>query len=228
MKRYLPFLMLLLPLLLVGCGDSEDIPLNSGSKAPVTSPVAATSASLEGKYKVLEKPLQGLSDSTPNMVEFFWFGCPHCYNLDPLVQQFKQDNSGFDFILIPAAPNPRWEIEARLYYAMEQLNVVTSHFSAVFKLYADLREAKRFPSMDELAALMADAGVTTQQLEESMASAAVDEKIARSKRLFDQADLTGVPTLIVNGKYQLDLGGLDPKAFVADFNQTLQALGKME
>lgn len=77
-----------------------------------------------------------------------------------------------------------------------------------------------------MAALFADAGVSESDLESSMNSEQVSERIALSKRLFDQSELTGVPSLIINGQYQLDFAKLDPDSFAQDFMQTIQALGK--
>ncbi|MCW8907647.1 MAG: DsbA family protein [Sedimenticola sp.] len=227
MKQWLLIAILAAGLILTGCDNSSEIPRPAAPEQ--TSQAQPTSTdSLEGKYKLLSSPLpdQDLAEGKPYLVEFFWFGCPHCYSLEPLASAFKQKHPDFQFVTMPAAPNKRWEIEARIYYAMEALGVRDSHYDQVFKLYADKRNEKRYPTLDEVAALFSNAGVSRSDLEQSMNSGPVSEKIALSQRLFDQAELTGVPSLIINGKYQLDFNGLDDENFAQDFMQTIIDLGK--
>lgn len=229
MKNWLIIAALAAGLMLSGCDNSSEIPRDDSSQqASQAQPQSPAADPLAGKYKLLSNPLpdQELADGKPYLVEFFWFGCPHCYSLEPLASAFKQQHPDFRFVTMPAAPNKRWEVEARIYYAMEALGVRDSHYDQVFKLYADKREEKRYPTLDEVAALFSDAGISRSDLEQSMNSGQVSEKIALSKRLFDQAELTGVPSLIINGKYQLDFGGLDEQNFARDFMQTIIELGK--
>ncbi|WP_260294523.1 thiol:disulfide interchange protein DsbA/DsbL [Sedimenticola hydrogenitrophicus] len=227
MKKFLlASLALTLTMALTGCDSGSEIPKPNPGKQSAQAERVVDIA--QDKYKLLKAPLPSaeLGGTEPYVVEFFWFGCPHCYSLEPLVKAFRQNNQDIQFITIPAAPNQRWEIEARIYYAMEALGVRDSHYDRVFQLYADMRNEKRYPTLDEVAALFGDKGVTKEALEQAMGSAAVSTLIERSKRLFDQAELTGVPALIVNGKYQLDFAKLDSKAFAEDFMQTIRALGE--
>lgn len=228
MKKWLLLAIIATGLILSGCDNSSEIPRSTpADQASSSQDETPTADSLSGKYKLLSNPLpdQELANEKPYVVEFFWFGCPHCYSLEPLASAFRQQHPDFRFITMPAAPNKRWEVEARIYYAMEALGVRDSHYDQVFKLYADKRNEKRYPTLDEVAALFDSTGVSLADLEQSMDSAPVSEKIALSKRLFEQAELTGVPSLIVNGKYLLDFGGLDEKEFARDFMQTILDLG---
>ncbi len=223
MKKFL--LIASLALTLLGCDSSSDIPQSGpGSQTSQSAPAADIT---QGKYSLLKIPFAAdeLNATKPYVVEFFWFGCPHCYSLEPLVKAFRQSHPEIQFITLPAAPNQRWEIEARIYYAMEALGIRDSHFDRVFQLYADMRNEKRYPTLDEVAGLFSDAGISKADLEERMNSEQVSEHIERSKRLFDQAELTGVPALIINGKYQLDFARLDGDQLAEDFMQTIVALG---
>ncbi|PLX63475.1 thiol:disulfide interchange protein DsbA/DsbL [Sedimenticola selenatireducens] len=224
MKKYL--LIASLGLALLGCDNGTQVPKPEPCKQTSLTETAVDIA--QDKYTLLKTPLptDELGASAPYVVEFFWFGCPHCYSLEPLVKAFRQDNQDIQFITIPAAPNQRWEIEARIYYAMEALGVKESHYDRVFKIYADKRNEKRYPTLDEVADLFSDAGITREALEQQMNSQEVSILIERSRRLFDQAELTGVPALIINGKYQLEFAKLDGEQFAKDFMQTIRALGE--
>ena len=226
MKKSLTIAVLTLGLLLSGCDNSTEAP--NTTPTDKLSQAEAKVDITEGKYTQLKSPLptDELAAAKPYLVEFFWFGCPHCYNLEPLAKAFKQNNKDFHYIMMPAAPNKRWEIEARIFYAMEALGIRDSHFDQVFKLYADIRNEKRYPTLDEVVNLFSDAGVSKADFETSMNSEETSLQIERSKRLFDQAELTGVPSLIINGKYQLDFSKLDSTNFAGDFMQTILALGK--
>ncbi len=225
MKKILFIAVLAVSMILAGCDNTAQTPTPSDQLSQTAQPASDPTA---GKFTPLKAPLpsEELTDKKPYVVEFFWFGCPHCYSLEPLAKAFKQANPGFQFIMMPAAPNKRWEIEARLYYAMEALGVKESHFDQVFKLYADKREEKRYPTLDEIVSLMSDAVITKESLETTMNSEEVSVQIERSKRFFDQAELTGVPSLIINGKYLLEFSKLDGENFAADFMQTILALGQ--
>lgn len=228
MKKSLLIVALTLLAILTGCDNSTEPPaptdqLNQLNKSeqPVNDPT-------EGKYATLKSPLpsEELASQKTYLVEFFWFGCPHCYSLEPLTKAFKQENPDFQFIMIPAAPNSRWEIEARLFYAMEALGIKDALIDRVFKLYADKRNEKRYPTLDEVVSLMDQQGITREALEASMNSDEVSIQIERSKKFFDQAELTGVPSLIINGKYQLEFAKLNSENFAKDFMQTILLLGK--
>ncbi len=225
MKQWLLIGLLTMPLLLTGCDSGSEI--TPPGSTPSSTQNVTTPDPVEGKYTLLKSPFtdQELGANKPYLVEFFWFGCPHCYSLEPLATAFKQQHPDFQFITIPAAPNKRWEQEARLYYAMEELGVQDSHFSQVFQLYADKREQKRFPTLEEVSALFSAQGIDSRTLAESMNSPAVSKKIELSKRLFNQAELTGVPSIIVNGKYFVDFSKLEAKNFSEDFMKTILTLG---
>jgi thiol:disulfide interchange protein DsbA len=225
MKKGLLIAVLTLLIFLTGCDNSTQPPSPTDQLNKTAQPVSDPT---EGKYTTLKSPLPSaeLASQKPYLVEFFWFGCPHCYSLEPLTKAFKEDNPDFQFIMIPAAPNSRWEIEARLFYAMEALGIKDALLDRVFKLYADKRNEKRYPTLDEVVSLMDQQGITKEVLVTSMNSDEVSIQIERSKKLFDQAELTGVPSLIINGKYQLEFSKLSSENFAADFMQTILSLGK--
>lgn len=221
MKKYL--LIASLALGLLGCDNGTQIPKPEPGK-PAEQTESTVDITQE-KYTLLPAPLPNdeLGASEPYVVEFFWFGCKHCYGLEPLVKAFRQNNPDIQFIAIPAAPNQRWEIEARIYYAMEALGIRESYNDRVFNLYADKRKESRYPTLEEVAGLFVDAGISKDTLLQQMNSDEVSIQIERSKRLFKQAELSGVPALIINGKYHLDFAKLSGEHFAQDFMETIRS-----
>ncbi len=162
---------------------------------------AATDAYIAGKdYKVL--PSQGPIDK-PSQIEvreFFWYGCPHCFRLDPFVSQWlKTKPADVNFIRTPAALNPLWEQNARGFYAVEMLGQTEKVHGALFS--AIQVKNQRLFDQPSLATFYATQGVDANKFNGLYNSFAVSGKVAQSKKLAIQYQLEGVPAVVVNGKY---------------------------
>ena len=84
-------------------------------------------------YERLPEPVPTGTKDKAEVVELFWYGCPHCFKLEPAVSEWlskKPDN--IEFVRIPAVLGQHWEIGARAYYVAEELGVLEqTHDSAV-------------------------------------------------------------------------------------------------
>lgn len=213
-------MMILLAALLLAACDNNAVP----PKPPVSQ--VQFSYPVEGKYRQLEEafPVELAGRSKPYLAEFFWFGCPHCFNFKLWMQQFEATNGDIPVVLIPAVGNPRWEQDARLFYAMEELGLVADYYDPVFNLYGRLGQQKRLPEPEQVAGILAPAGVDAARLREVMGSAAVDQKVKRSEQLAELAGLRGVPALVVNGRYFVQFDGLDQDRAFEDLEKTVRTL----
>ena len=154
-------------------------------------------------YRVLMS--KGTVDK-PNQIEvreFFWYGCPHCFRLDPFISQWlKTKPADVNFVRTPAALNPVWEQNARGYYAVELLGKQTEAIHhALFSAIHDPLQPKQIFDQASLAAFYSSQGVDANKFNGLYNSFAVSGKIAESKKLAMQYQLEGVPALVVNGKY---------------------------
>jgi thiol:disulfide interchange protein DsbA len=154
-------------------------------------------------YRVLINP--GLVNK-PNQVEvreFFWYGCPHCFRLDPYITQWlKTKPADVNFVRTPAALNPVWEQNARGFYALELLSKQTEVIHhALFSAIHDPLRPQRLFDQASLAAFYSTQGVDANKFNGLYNSFAVSGKIAESKKLAMQYQLDGVPALVVDGKY---------------------------
>jgi len=178
--------------------------------AGCSSPASAADPYTAGKdYGVLIN--QGPVD-VPNKIEvreFFWYGCPHCFRLDPFVTTWlKTKPADVNFVRTPAALNPLWEQSARGFYAVDLLGQTDKVHSALFEAI-HVKGLKPFDQAS-LATFYASQGVDANKFNGLYNSFAVSGKVAQSKKLAMQYQLEGVPALVVNGKYVVQ--GEDGKA----------------
>lgn len=151
-------------------------------------------------YTVLANPTPALSDGQVEVREFFWYGCPHCYTLEPHVAAWlKTKPEGVRFERSPAALNAVWESNARGYYVAEALGIVEKTHGPLFA--AIQVDKQRLFSQKSLATFYAGFGVKEANFNGLYNSFTVSAKVAQSRNLAMRYQLTGVPAMVVNGKY---------------------------
>ncbi|MDO8267249.1 MAG: thiol:disulfide interchange protein DsbA/DsbL [Moraxellaceae bacterium] len=151
-------------------------------------------------YEVLSKP--GRVDK-PGMIEvreFFWYGCPHCYHLEPHVTTWlKTKPANVNFVRTPASLNPVWEQNARGYYTAETLGILEKTHGPLFQAIQVGRQ--RLFDKESLTRFYAGFGANPANFGNLYDSFAVSGKVAQGKALAQQYGLDGVPAVVVNGKY---------------------------
>lgn len=160
---------------------------------------------VEGKdYAVLENP-DTISGDTIIVREFFWYGCIHCYNLEPYMQKWA-DNKPDDvaFFQTPAALNPVWETSARGFYTAQLMGYQGKTHHKLFN--AVIKEEKRNLAGTNKGALVdwyAAQGLDKEKFEGLFNSFAVNTKIARSNDAAMRYGISGTPSVVVQGKYMV-------------------------
>ena len=163
-----------------------------------------TAASVGADTKGYESlsPAHPTQDPTKiEVIEFFWYGCPHCYHFEPELSKWletKPDN--VLFIRQPAVFNSLWEQHAKAYYTAEALGIVD-------KVHADFFDAiqnkkQKLASESELKKFFADHGVSESDFSNAYNSFLVDAKVRQAKAMAPRYGVTGVPAIIINGKYK--------------------------
>lgn len=167
-------------------------------------PVAQAEIDEGIEYQLVKPRVPGNSaDGKVEVVELFWYGCPHCYAFEPAVNQWKKDNQKrVDFVRIPAVfPNrPAWELHARAYYTADLLGVLDKIHGPLFD--AIHQQRRRLFNLDELAAFFAQHGVKEDVFRETMYSFGVQMQLNRAKDLTERYGIDGVPTLVIDGQYR--------------------------
>jgi len=134
------------------------------------------------------------------VVEIFWYGCPHCYHFEPTLGPWT-DNVPKDvnFYRLPAIFDTSWEAGARAYFTADILNVLDKSHSALF--HAIHAENKTLNNVDKLANFYAGFGIDKALFKKTYASFVVNTRVARSKDMVRRYGVNGVPAIVVNGKY---------------------------
>ena len=157
---------------------------------------------VEGQdYKVLPNP-ETIAGAVIVVREFFWYGCPHCYHLEPHMQKWaKTRPADVAFFQTPAAMNPVWEVGARGFYAAQQLDAQEKTHQALFDAVHKDGNRNIISSQQELGNWYASKGIDKAKFDSLYNSFAVTTKIERAKAAATRYGLSGVPAVVVHGKY---------------------------
>jgi len=155
---------------------------------------------VEGKhYKRLTPQATSTGDKI-EVLEFFWYGCPHCYTFEPYVSAWKKTKpANVEFIRVPAIFRPAWEIQARAYYALNNMGVIEDVHEKIF--HAIIKERKRLDNLDQLADFVEKYGVDRKKFMTEANSFAIDGMVRKAKKRQAGYKIQGVPSIAVNGKY---------------------------
>ena len=152
-------------------------------------------------YTVLPVAVEDIKPG--EIVEFFWYGCPHCYHMEPELQKWLANgiDPALKFTRVPAV-TANWAGGAQMYYTVRELGMDEKAmdekiFDAVHK---DRKRGIIFDKKEAIAFLVAN-GAKQEEAEKAWDSLAVKEKVNRAKNLFEASKLEGVPGFVVDGKY---------------------------
>lgn len=155
------------------------------------------------------------------VMELFWYGCPHCYHMEkPLAAWLKKLPKDVTFKRMPALPHPKWAPMAKAYFTMETLGLTDKLHHALFDA---IHKDKKLNPTDEkatIAWLTNKSGLDRKKVEEAYKSFSVTTNINRAAQIFRSSGATGVPSLIVDGKYVTSgtmAGGNDKALAVTDY-----------
>ena len=158
-------------------------------------------------------------DKKIEVVEFFWYGCPHCYAFEPTLEAWvKRLPADVYFRQVPVGFAAPHQYHQRLFYAMEE----TGQFEALHrKVFAAMHQQnKRLSSDAEVLAFANGNGADGAKLVEAMKSFGVNTKASRARQLADAYKVDGVPAIGVNGRFYTSgsLAGSNERAVaVADY-----------
>jgi thiol:disulfide interchange protein DsbA len=178
------------------------------------------------EYKVIS-PAQSPTAAKVQVVEFFNYACPHCYEFEPLLKSWvAKKPADVEFRYVPAVFNERMMPLAKLYYALEELQLLPKLHDKVYEAIHD-----KGLRLDDSAVLMkwvTDQGVDAKKFQAAYDSFSVGSQVQRAAQLTRNMRVPGTPYVVVNGKYLTGPsmvadadGNVDTVRFVRVLNQLI-------
>ncbi len=185
------------------------------------APAHAQGSPVEGTHYVrLSQPVPAGPAGKIEVIEFFWYGCPHCNafesTLEPWVKQLPADVA-FHRVPVAFSAEP-FVAHQRIFYALDSLGQVTAMHRKVF--YAIHNDRMRLDKPADISAFMARNGVDAAKFMEAYDSFAVQAKAKQATQQAAAYKIDGVPAIGIQGRYYTSgsLAGTNEKALaVADF-----------
>jgi len=152
-------------------------------------------------HRIMPAPAPRTADQPVEVIEFFWYGCSHCYQFEPFVTKWLDNKpEGVNFTQIPVMFGGAANLHAQAYYALE----VTGDLERVHeKLFHAMHEQKKkLRTREELEAWLQANGVDIEAFRAAYDSFAVNAKINRANALMRRYGVRGVPAIVVDGRFR--------------------------
>lgn len=152
------------------------------------------------------------------VVELFWYGCPHCHRFQPYLERWaKQAPADVEFRRMPAILADHWTILARGYYTAEALGALDKIHKPLFD--AIHAQKRRIDTEERLMEFFAEHGVSNDDFKKTFNSFTVEAKVRRALEMTRRYNTEATPSVVVNGKYIINSGQTD-----GNFNTMLKVI----
>ena len=132
--------------------------------------------------------------------EFFWYGCPHCYNLEPTMDRIEADiENDTKVVKLPVALRDSWIPHAKLYYALKQMDKIDQVHNLIFEEIH--LEDNRLNTEQQMIDFLGKHGIDTDKFIEKYNSFGTEARIKKASNLAKKYQIDSVPTIIINGKF---------------------------
>ena len=169
--------------------------------------LGSAEAAVQGQDYNLLNPAQPVSGKKIEVLEFFFYECPHCFHLHPYLAAWeKKLPSDVELTLVPTIFRDSTEPMARTYYALESLGKIKQLDDAIYQAI-HVKQAGLY-DLESIGSFVAANGVDRAKFAAAYNSFAVNSKIVRAKQMIRSYGINGTPTLVVDGKYVIT--GLQP------------------
>lgn len=151
-------------------------------------------------YRILPTPQPLESKGKVEVIEFFWYGCPHCYDFEPELNTWlKRQPKDVIFRKVPVAFRDDFMPHSQLFYALEAMGKGDALNDKV--MYAMHKENKRLMTENEIADWAASQGIDRNIFLATYRSFAVVSKARAARQMADAYRIDGVPTIVMQGRY---------------------------
>lgn len=179
---------------------------------------AVFAAALPGKGYTLLNPVQPTSTDKIEVLEFFFYECPHCFHLRGELRNWEKTMPGdVQLTFVPTIFRDSTEPLARTFYALESMGKIKQMDDAIYQAI-HIRQANLY-DLDTIGAFVASNGVDRNKFAATYQSFTVNSKIANAKQMIRRYGINGTPTLVVDGKYVIT--GLLPADTIRVLNEVI-------
>lgn len=172
----------------------------------VAASPAMSATLLQGiQYKVIPGASRPESGQPVVIQEFFWYGCPHCFRLDPMIARWaKQLPNGIVFRRVPdALGRLTGVVDQKAYYIARFLGILPQTHGALFNaIHVKHRPMGTLWEIRDL--YVSVSGISDQQFDQAAASGRVRRAVRRANQLTELDGVVAVPTLVIGGYYKTD------------------------
>ena len=187
------FLLFYFLIALLGCSNDEQTTFEAGNGEKFRAGV---------HYELLDNPTKVRDPSKIEVTEVFWFGCNHCYALEPYIARWKRDIPlDVTFIKSPATWNDMLKTHATIYYTAKALGIEQQFVPAAFNTIQN--EGKMLTGNTELEYYFRGFDVQKDRYKAVSTSFGVRNAVDQADKKMKEWKVTGVPSLVLNGKYKV-------------------------
>ena len=160
-------------------------------------------------YEVIAAPVRTSDPNKIEITEIFWYGCPHCYAFEPLITSWEEKiPSDVAFVRSPGMWNSTMTVHAQIFYTAEALGVTKDIHSVTFD---EINQRRNYLQTEEaVKEIFVREGVAADAFDKAWNSFSVSSAVKRADTRMRDSGAQGVPSMVVNGKYLVSVGGAVP------------------
>ena len=156
-------------------------------------------------YNAIAEPVRVADPNKIEVTEVFWYGCPHCYAFEPLLESWVEKlPSDVAFVRSPGMWNELMKTHAQIFYVSKELGVLDKMHSITFDNFHVKNNYLQTP--EEIRAMYVAEGIAAADFDKAWASFQVNAAVRQADSRMRAYGVRGVPNLIVNGKYLISTG----------------------
>jgi len=189
-----------------------------GASLLVGSTVFAQEA-IEGRnFVALSSPVPVAQPEKIEVIALFWYGCPHCYQLESTLNPWSATLAeDVNFIRMPAMFGGIWNLHGQLFYTLKTMQADENIHQRIFDTLHNSN--RKLSSLNEITDFIVEQGVDKELFTKTWSSFSVKSQMEKAKKQAMAYQISGVPAIVINGKYRFDIGmagGLQETVDVAD------------
>lgn len=154
-------------------------------------------------YVELEVPIKLRNNDKIQVAEYFSYGCPHCYQFEPLIHAWHEELEGdVDFVRTPAVWNRDYQVYAQTYVTLESLGLLEKAHVSIFN--AIHNDRRRINTPAAMAQFLEGYGINPEDFAKAYNSFGIRAALQQADSAGRAYRSSGVPAIIVNGRYRIE------------------------